>query len=242
MTEPELSVTTDTWINPWLTTTTRLPRSEWPSTSHRGFFLLDRDHPESLYASVIDVYFKTSQTWASGYTYLVNCPSTKCSTDFVEQTITHRDGSVWEGERADHDATTKWLCNLATFGFRRSSPYSALCTSTTGRDLQSVTLPTTPPVADMGHCSVDARSVLVHITAGLDKVYDVFNGYHDEGWDAEELQKMFSEAADSVCPASWTVIPATAAKTTKESSTATSGSSSTEKRSSERVCRWHGSN
>jgi hypothetical protein len=66
----------------------------------------------------------------------------------------------------------------------------------------------------------------------MDKVYDVFNGYYDDGIDGEELEKIFSEAADSVCPASWTVIPTTEAKTTEEPSTATGESSSAERGSS----------
>jgi hypothetical protein len=87
----------------------------------------------------------------------------------------------------------------------------------------------TPSEANLGNCSVEARSVVVHITAGLDKIYEHYGyyGYKELTMDPEELQSALSQRANEICPASWTKIPTNEALTTEEpSATKETGSSS----------------
>ncbi|KAH8171639.1 hypothetical protein LIA77_08406 [Sarocladium implicatum] len=192
------------------------PRSEWP-TSHRAFWLWDRNHPDPLYASLIS-------SWTSDYhsamTYLVECPSDTCSTDFAKQTITHSDGSVWAGEHVSTGVTTTWACNLATNLWQSEHGYAARCTITSGKDVDlKLPLTQTSSLDNKDRCFVSARSVLVHITGGLDEFYK------DGGWypppqqeDTELIRSWLTKDAEEVCPAGWTAVT-TAEMTTAETST-----------------------
>lgn len=167
--------------------TTRLPRSEWPSTTFRAFFLYDLDRPETLYASVIDAD-------VIGTTYLVDCPSKTCSTDFAKQTVTHLDGPVFAGERTAGGTTTSWFCDLPI----PTNPEIAeggRCAVTSGKDLR----PKAPwPTSSIDACYRERAGVIVQVTAGVDKSYEQ-SPYVDLEMDADEYGSLLKGWASGVC-------------------------------------------
>ncbi|KAM5348321.1 hypothetical protein ACJ41O_008145 [Fusarium nematophilum] len=200
---------------------TPLPRSEWPSTSLRPMFLYDTNHPVTLDASVI-----AAQS-GSTTTYLVTCPSSCAPSDFPEQTITHVSGSSWAGERTWAGATTRWGCKLGNGGGGILTDQYGWCTALTtkGGDITG-----NSKQRAINSCFVEARSVPVHITDGMDKLYKV-DTYYDIGIDAEGLLSAWSETLKSMnCPittatteddAEATSSAAEASKWNEESRTAT---------------------
>lgn len=213
-----------------------IPRSEWPSSSFRAFWLFDDDHPDALYASAIDAV-DTAMGRDSSFKYRVDCPSTLCDgASFPPQTITHIGGSIWAGDRTVDDTTTSWKCNLATNEAMTAAGHRGRCAVTSGVDVKSLTASPTSYIG--GECFVSARSVVVNITAGMDTVYKVQN-YYDYGMDFDELKSVLAETSKAVCSGSTSTSkkgsePATTDATTtseEKKSSATAESESGESRS-----------
>lgn len=165
-----------------------LPRSAWPETSFRQFFVYETAHPQSLSASVI-------QANSDRQTYLVT------GQDFPVQTITHASGSSWAGEHTHGGSLTSWGCALGSGSDDVLSDQYGVCHATTVAANERLEPGSSTAV---NSCFVEARSVLVFITAGMDKMYSDFP-YVQETWLPEQYISAQSEALASLnCPATET--------------------------------------
>ncbi|KAJ4322604.1 hypothetical protein N0V84_004741 [Fusarium piperis] len=164
-----------------------LPRSEWPSTSMRAFFLYDTDHPASIEASVVAADRSHS-------TYIVTCPSSCAPSAFPEQTITHIEGSSWLGERTWDGTTTRWGCRLGNGGSDILTDQYGWCSAVTAAKGEVTEFPKSTAV---NTCYVSIRSVPAIITAGMDKIYED-SGYIEPKLDAEAFNSLYKAELSSM--------------------------------------------
>ncbi|CEJ84430.1 hypothetical protein VHEMI03473 [[Torrubiella] hemipterigena] len=144
------------------------PAINHPSNDYRLAFLYDQNAPQSLVGSVISAATKEFEEREA--TLLVTCASPcPTSVNFPQQTITHRSGSIWEGQYAVSGTTTSWGCDLGSGAYVTQGK-----TIENGRNCTHVTVgPSGNTLATatetLAECDVDARSKMLFVTAGLDE-------------------------------------------------------------------------
>ncbi|KAF6840875.1 hypothetical protein CPLU01_00870 [Colletotrichum plurivorum] len=133
------------------------------TSSARQFFIYDSHPTGSLEASIIN-YARQNAT------YEVACPSsnTVCKNEgYYPAKVTHQSGSLWIGTNtATAGVTKRWECRLGNGSDDVLSDQYGVCSVTT---VDGSTTKTDEPLP-VNTCFVDARSVVVAITAGLEKV------------------------------------------------------------------------
>ncbi|KAK1844541.1 hypothetical protein CCHR01_12836 [Colletotrichum chrysophilum] len=129
----------------------------------RFFFVYDSHPTGSLEASVVS-YDPTDTT------YQVACPTANeaCQNEgYYPVNITHHQGSLWAGTNTATAGTTKfWSCDLGTGSDDVLSDQYGWCSVGTTSGSSTMTGARSP----VNMCFVEARSVVVAITAGLDKL------------------------------------------------------------------------
>ncbi|KAF4486084.1 hypothetical protein CGGC5_v005389 [Colletotrichum fructicola Nara gc5] len=129
----------------------------------RFFFVYDSHPTGSLEASVVS-YDPTDTT------YQVACPTANeaCQDEgYYPVNITHHQGSLWAGTNTVTAGTTKfWSCDLGTGSDDVLSDQYGWCSVGTTSGSSTMTGARSP----VNTCFVEARSVVVAITAGLDKL------------------------------------------------------------------------
>lgn len=177
------------------------PKSEWPSTFFRPVWLYDTEHPDFLYASIVDADKAVT-------TIVVDCPTSQksCSgAEFPRQTLTvNREQSVWEGVATASGTTTTWKCDLDA-GFDgsfsdgnggRQPSGEALCAATSGKNLGTAEL---KPTSWADECWVNERPVVALFTGGVKKLqqYDMYMIQPTES--AESVQEILTGDYEAVC-------------------------------------------
>ena len=165
------------------------PRSDWPSTSYKPFFLHNNNLPSSILASVV----KASSDIT---TFAVTCPPSLCENDYPEQTIIQYSDTLWVGASFVEDvAMEKWACNLNPDASPVRDGQAGWCMTETITGLPQQLLDGSEAISTaVDTCFVQRRMVVGVITAGMDKVYEIEN-YHDPGY----LDDMIQSLADVPC-------------------------------------------
>ncbi|OHW90456.1 hypothetical protein CSPAE12_10931 [Colletotrichum incanum] len=135
------------------------------TASARNFFIFDTHPTGSLEASIV-AYNRENAT------YHVACPTADaaCKKEgYWPATVTHIEGSSWIGTNtATAGIEKQWRCRLGTSGDVEAIPDQyGQCYVTTVDAAESTTVDPEMPV---DRCFLSAHSVVVAVTAGLDKV------------------------------------------------------------------------
>ncbi|KAL0933123.1 uncharacterized protein CTRU02_212086 [Colletotrichum truncatum] len=177
----------------------------------RYFFIYDSHPAGSLEASVVG--YSSSSITRVETTYRVACPSANeaCKKEgYYPVDITHSDGSHWAGTNtATAGLVKRWECNLGNFGNATLSDQYGWCTETTVSGSSTA-------VAEqqaVNTCFVEARSIVVAMTAGLEKFgsrtwwgtrdASYYLSFDSEKWNTETC-KPFSSATPTGSPAKTT--------------------------------------
>ncbi|KAK7447570.1 hypothetical protein Landi51_06926 [Colletotrichum acutatum] len=169
------------------------------TSSARPFFIYDTHPTGSLEASIVAYERETA-------TYQVVCPTADAACQkegYWPANITHIEGSSWAGSNTATSGIVKyWDCRLGS-GSRPviSDQYGRCHVSTSTPSLSTGTMDEELAV---NTCFVEARSVVVAITAGLEKVEAVHRILTESeyvgAWEASSLMSMMSSrSATGTC-------------------------------------------
>lgn len=171
------------------------PAVNYPSNEHRLGFIYDQNAPRSLVASVISARINTFEEREA--TMLVTCASPcPTSVNFPQQTITHRSGSIWEGQHAVSGTTTSWGCDVGSGGYvtqGKTIEVARNCTHVTVGPSGNIVATATESLA---LCDMYLRSKMLFVTAGLDEWHKV------ESTPDETPDEEFSEFSSYILKAS----------------------------------------
>ncbi|KAK1544314.1 hypothetical protein CPAR01_04947 [Colletotrichum paranaense] len=135
------------------------------TSSARAFFIYDTHPTGSLEASVVAYERETA-------TYQVVCPTADAACQkegYWPANVTHIEGSSWVGSNTATSGIVKyWDCRLGTDGHPVISDQYGRCHVSTSTP--SLRTGTVDEELAVNTCFVEARSVVVAITAGLEKV------------------------------------------------------------------------
>ncbi|KAK1674814.1 hypothetical protein BDP55DRAFT_729457 [Colletotrichum godetiae] len=172
-------------------TSTSSERAPRVTSSARPFFIYDTHPTGSLEASVV-AYERSMAT------YQVVCPTADAACEkegYWPANVTHIEGSSWVGSNTATSGIVKyWDCRLGSGGGDvLSDQYGRCHVSTSTPSLSTGTMDEELPV---NTCFVEARSVVVAITAGLDKVEAVHRILTESeyvgAWEATALMSILS--------------------------------------------------
>ncbi|KAK1635205.1 hypothetical protein BDP81DRAFT_395667 [Colletotrichum phormii] len=160
------------------------------TSSARAFFIYDTHPTGSLEASVVAYERSTA-------TYQVVCPTADAACQkegYWPANVTHIEGSSWVGSNKATSGIVKyWDCRLGGGGDVLSDQYGRCHVSTSTPSLSTGTMDEELPV---NTCFVEAHSVVVAITAGLDKVEAVHRILTETeyigAWEATALMSILS--------------------------------------------------
>ncbi|EXF73618.1 hypothetical protein CFIO01_07034 [Colletotrichum fioriniae PJ7] len=190
------------------------------TSSARPFFIYDTHPTGSLEASVVAYERETA-------TYQVVCPTadTACQKEgYWPANVTHIEGSSWVGSNTATSGIVKyWDCRLGTGGRPVLSDQYGRCHVSTSTP--SLSTGTMDEELAVNTCLVEARSVVVAITAGLEKVEAVHRILTESeyvgAWEASSLMSMMSSrSATGTCSPFTSPAPYTGSLVTGSSSSA----------------------
>ncbi|KAK0382198.1 hypothetical protein CLIM01_00490 [Colletotrichum limetticola] len=188
------------------------------TSSARAFFIYDTHPTGSLEASVVAYERETA-------TYQVVCPTADAACQkegYWPANVTHIEGSSWVGSNTATSGIVKyWDCRLGTDGHPVISDQYGRCHVSTSTP--SLRTGTVDEELAVNTCFVEARSVVVAITAGLEKVEAVHRILTESeyvgAWEASSLMSlMSSRSATGTCSPFTSPAPYTGSLVTGSSS------------------------